>query len=73
MFHEAHAVIIGASACRLIRVAGVDVDKTPRGQAARDEEGTDSEKGALRRHGELLGRGGVARSAERKALARGLV
>lgn len=63
-FQEGHAVVVGAAACRLIGVAGIEVVEITRGEAALDGERTGTEKRSLRRHGELSGEGGVARSAK---------
>jgi hypothetical protein len=43
----------GASACRLVRVAGSAAAAISRGEAALADEGTGTENGSLRRHGAL--------------------
>ena len=49
-----HAVIVGAPACRLVRVGGIEAAEITRGEAAAlADEGTGTENGSLRRHGEL--------------------
>jgi len=72
-FQKRHAIIVGAVACRLIRVVGIGAAEITRGEAALDDEGTGAENRSMRRHGELSGEGGVARSAKRKKPHRGLV
>jgi len=71
--HIGQAIIVHAFACRLVRVGGIEAAEITRGEAALDDEGTGTENRSSRRHGELLGEGGVARSANRKELACGLV
>src|SRR5690348_15013157 len=63
-FAEGHAVIVGAFACGIVRVAGITIAEITDSEAALDDEGTGVENDSLRRHGEPLGEGGVARSAK---------